>query len=382
MRLLLVLAGVALLSSAIAADQAWFLRHLLTLDSYGAPPLGVVPVVRGCAVALGALLLGVAWRARQSKPQRRSSLGAILRVSLAVGTALTVSELLLRRGAAAQHQERRTLHSLLGEPHPRYGWIFRPGSAKAVRLQDREVPLAFDADGSRIQAPGRAPDPSLPSLLIAGESVAMGHELLWEETFGALAARELSLEPVNLAVNGYGVDQAWLRLADLWPHHPNARALVMVVLPVQLGRNLIDDHPLLAMTDGKPGLVAPAAGLLARSRLRSLLVNQLPFRGEAAVQRTLELTRALLRDLHARARAAGTQALFVTTSPGPDRPLDDHPEAWLLHALYDGAGLPWILVDLGDAERFRDDAHPNPAGARKIAARIVAALRRPAARGH
>ena len=76
------------------------------------------------------------------------------------------------------------------------------------------------------------------------------------------------------------------------------------------------------------------------------------------------------------------QALFVTTSPGPDRPLDDHPEAWLLHALYDGSDLPWILVDLGDAERFRDDAHPNPAGARKIAGRIVAALRQPAARGH
>ena len=75
----------------------------------------------------------------------------------------------------------------------------------------------------------------------------MGHGLSWEETFAARAAEKLGLLPINLATNGYGIDQAFLRLRELWPALGEPRVLVMVVLPVQLGRNLIDDHPFRAM---------------------------------------------------------------------------------------------------------------------------------------
>jgi hypothetical protein len=275
---------------------------------------------------------------------------AVARIAAAVLCAVPASELLLRWLEAHKSEEHQLLHVRLGQPHPRYGWIFRPLTAPSVRLRGREFHLAFDEEGSRI---GGAPaDPALPSLIVAGESVAMGHGLDWEETFAAIAARELGVQPVNLAVNGYGVDQAWLRLTDLLPRYTDVRAVVMVVMPVQLGRNLVDDHPRL--TEKFELLPAHASGL----RLRTLFVDQFPFHTDAAIERSVRLTRALMQDV---ARRAPT--LFV--APGGDDAL--------LRELFQG--VRWTRVDLDKSDRFPDDGHPNAKGARKIAAAVVRELR-------
>ncbi|HEX9577858.1 MAG TPA: SGNH/GDSL hydrolase family protein [Myxococcales bacterium] len=341
-RALMLLLAAGLAAFAVRADGAWVARHFFLLDSSLEPArfellfFRAVPAVLAAALALAAFKL---------RPDAR--------VAAAVLCALPASELLLRWLEAHKSEERRTLHARLGEPHPRYGWIFRPQTAPVVRLGGREFRLAFDADGSRIAAPGAAPNPSLPSLIVAGESVAMGHGLDWDDTFAAIAARDLGLQPVNLAVNGYGVDQAWLRLTDVLPRYTDVRAVVMVIMPVQLGRNLIDDHPRL--TERFELLPAHQGGL----RLRSLFVNQIPFHTDAAIAESVRLTRALLEDLACREPST----LFV--APGGDR--------GLARELF--AGLRWIPGELGDADRFPGDGHPNPSGARKIALAVEAALR-------
>ena len=89
----------------------------------------------------------------------------------------------------------------------------------------------------------------------------------------------------------------------------------------------------------------------------------------ADIAGSARLTRALLLDVARRARTA----LFLVPSPGPDRPLEAHSEAQLLHQLFDGSGLRWALVDLDESERW--DGHPNARGARKLAAAVESALR-------
>jgi hypothetical protein len=349
--LLVLVAGAAL---SLAADRPWLVRHFFLLDSYLPPSPTSLLLLRLVPLVTAAGLAAAVWKLRAP---------AAVRIGAAAFCALHVSELLLRHLETQRSEERRTLQARLGEPHPLYGWIFRPDSSPAVRAGGRTLKLAFDADGSRIAAPGAAPDPARPSLLFAGESIAMGHGLDWEETFAAVAARDLGLQAVNLAVNGYGIDQAWLRLTNLLPRYRDVRAVVMVVLPLMLGRNLIDDHPRL--TERFEPL--PPSG--NRLRLRSLFVNQIPFRSEADIAKSARLTRALLLDVARRARTA----LFLVPSAGPDRPLEAHSEAQLLHELFDGSGLRWALVDLGDWERW--DGHPNARGARKLAAAVESALR-------
>jgi hypothetical protein len=67
--------------------------------------------------------------------------------------------------------------------------------------------------------------------------------------------------------------------------------------------------------------------------------------------------------------------LTVIPSIGPARPLDAHPEAWMMRRLFVETGLPYLLVDLGPEEIIPRDGHPNAAGARRIARALELALR-------
>src|SRR5438045_5802162 len=126
----------------------------------------------------------------------------------------------------------------LREPHPRYGWPFIPSSRAAIRSFGRQVHFACDSRGERTPSPGVEPDPARPTILFGGESMAMGHGLEYGETFAVHAAAQLGAQAAFAATNGYGVDQAALRLLDELPRHPHLTAAVLVVLPVMLGRNL------------------------------------------------------------------------------------------------------------------------------------------------
>ena len=183
------------------------------------------------------------------------------------------------------------------------------------------------------------------------------------------------MQSVNLAVNAYGSDQAYLRLIDAMPRFQRLVATVTVFLPKQLSRNLHDDRPRLVLgPSGELQLVPPAQGFFAGLRIRKLLSDEFPYLGDRAIDRALAVTSAILRETSIRTRARGARPLFVVPSYGPKRTLDEHPEAWILRELFVRQSLPFILVDIPPDQLLKEDSHPGPRGDEAIADAILAAL--------
>ncbi|HEY3587721.1 MAG TPA: hypothetical protein VGK85_11240 [Myxococcaceae bacterium] len=235
--------------------------------------------------------------------------------------------------------------------------------------------MAFNRDGVRVQKQDDEPDPALPTILFTGESIGLGFGLEYPESYPALVAARRGLQCVNLAGAAYGNDQAYLRLMDAMPRFERLVATVTVFIPLQLGRNLYDDRPRLVLgPTGELELVPAATDLLSRLAIRRLLWKGLPYLGDRAIERTLSLTSAILRETSSRTRARGATPLFVIPSQGPSRPLGEHPEAWVVRALFVKQGLPFILVDIPPDQLLNGDYHPGPRGDETIAAAILAAL--------
>jgi hypothetical protein len=99
------------------------------------------------------------------------------------------------------------------EPHPRWGWVTRPGTfsfgfhsptitTNAQRLRARRV---YDL----VKPPG------LTRIEVFGDSFAYGAEVGDDDPFAARLEREGDhLEALNFGVPGYGLDQVYLRFQD------------------------------------------------------------------------------------------------------------------------------------------------------------------------
>src|SRR5947207_1110352 len=129
-------------------------------------------------------------------------------------------------------------------------------------------------------------------------STAVGHGLQWEETFAAKLGRTLRLQVVNVAEGGYGSDQAHLRAVDALPRFAHPVAVVTLVLPVQLHRNIQDDRSRLVVRDGALVVEPKSRSLI---RLRQVFIDEIPYLSEPRLQASLDLTRKIL---HATAEAA------------------------------------------------------------------------------
>ena len=251
---------------------------------------------------------------------------------------------------------------------PRLGWSYFPGRTTWVRERDRRVSYAIDADGDRAAAEGDHPDPERPTILVAGESIAFGYGLPYDETFPALVGRALGVQVVNLAVVGYGSDQAHLRVLEALPRFRRPLAVVTLFLPDQLKRNVEPWRPRLGV--GPDGALVPVPA--SRGPRLTRLLQQLPYHGDEAVR----VTAAILRATAAEARARGAVPLFVVTNYGPACRRDDGEEAWIVDELFVRQALPFVRVDL-DPEDWLPGAferHPSLRGTRKIAAAVERAL--------
>lgn len=368
LRLSLLGPSAALIGFAAAANGAWFSRHVVLPAVYPPPPPWTLPAIRLAAVAMGLALLACAIAVR-----RRATPGAVARVALSVVVAVGASEAVLRILHRVLPVPETRIEARLATPDPRTGWAFVPGRSVDLRGPDgRMIRYAIDAHGDRAASADWVEDPRAPTLVVAGESIAAGHGLRWNETFAARLGDLLHLQVVDVAEGGYGSDQAHLRAQDALARLARPVAVVTTVIPAQLYRNRRDDRPHLVLRDGALALL-PASG--PHLRLRQLLVNDLPYLGEAGLRESLELTHAILRATAEATRARGAVPLFVVPSFGPPRPLDAHPEAFIVRALVDD--LPHIVVDVDPAHEFPGDGHPDPEGARQIAAAIADALALP-----
>jgi hypothetical protein len=129
------------------------------------------------------------------------------------------------------------------------------------------------------------------------------------------------------------------------------------------GRNMDDDRPHLG-----PGLVWMPPE--PHGRLVSLAGLLVPYRRDETVENGITVTRDVLRATVDLARARGATPLIVVPRLGPEEP----PDAILRHRILDGAGVPYVEVELDPAWHLPWDRHPNAYGAHVIAEAIAARL--------
>ena len=365
--IVVVAPAAALFAFALLADRAWFERHVV-VPAYRLPPSPwALPAVRAGAAFFGCLLAFFAVAA-----WRRATAGGIARVSAAILLSLVVSELLLRRFDRPESEKTDPrLEWILGVEDPRTGWAFVPNREMVLppRGKQRRALYAIDAHGDRAPSKDWVEDPRAPTIIVTGESTAVGHGLEWPDTIAARLSAKLRLQVVNVAEGGYGSDQAHLRAVDALLRFARPVAVVTLVLPVQLHRNIQDDRPRLVVRGGD--LVSEPASR-SQLRLRRIFVDEIPYLSEARLRGSLAVTRAVLHSTAAAARQRGAAPLFVVPCIGPPRAEADRPEAFFVQAVL--ADLPHAVVDVPPSELIPLDGHPDRAGAERIASAIAAAL--------
>jgi hypothetical protein len=103
---------------------------------------------------------------------------------------------------------------------------------------DNQVVMHFDDIGSRIASPDCYPDPAANTTMFIGGSYTMGHGLSFEDSMaGQVAAwKSSSGQVVNLGVQGYGTDQALLRMEQHFAHF-KTQAVVYTFISDHIERN-------------------------------------------------------------------------------------------------------------------------------------------------
>jgi len=287
-----------------------------------------------------------------------------LYVVIAVVLALGASELLLTRvhlrpaeWLSAEDEPRRQLD-------PRLGWTWVPGRTGHKSISGRVIDYAIDNSGYRVSRVDEPVDPERPTILFAGESVMFGEGLTYAESIPAQVGAMMGVQTANLAVHGYGNDQAYMRLQAELPHFRRPVAVVSLFMTALFGRNLDQDRPHLG-----PGLVwLPAEQRLRVSSLAKLIV---PYRADPTVERGVTVTQEVLRATSGVARAHGATPILVVLQFGAE----EQAEQMLRRRILDNANIPYIFVDVDSSWRLPWDRHPNARAARAIATAIVNKLR-------
>jgi hypothetical protein len=285
---------------------------------------------------------------------------AVMAVVLALGASeIILSRVLLRPGEwlSANDEPRRQLDH-------RLGWTWVPARTGHKSIGGRVIDYAIDSAGYRVSRVDQSLDPKQPTILFTGESVMFGEGLTYEESIPGQVGAMMGVQTANLAVHGYGSDQAYLRLEKELPNFRRPVAVVSLFMTDLFGRNLDQDRPHLG-----PGLIwLPAQ---QRSRLSSLTKLVVPYRTQATVQRGVRVTQEVLRATGDLARAHGASPLIVVLQFGTE----EGPEQALRRWILDDARIPYTFVDIDSSWRLPWDRHPNARAAHAIAAAIVTALR-------
>jgi hypothetical protein len=355
--------GGAFLACAIVANQRFLDRHFVpsfflprhwyvVLETFGRLVMG----------ALGAWLVTVV-RARAGDFASRTP-GRALHVVIATILALGASNLMLRRvhlrpaeWLSAEDEPRR-------QADPRLGWTWVPQRTGHKSIGGRVIDYAIDPAGYRVSRVDEPVDPERPTILFAGESVMFGEGLTYEESIPAQVGAMMRVQTANLAVHGYGNDQAYLKLQTELPHFRRPIAVVSLFMTALFGRNLDQDRPHLG-----PCLVwLPAE---QRSRLASLAKLIVPYRADTTVERGVTVTREVFRATSELARAHGATPLLIVLQFGHE----EQPEQMLRRRILDDASIPYVLVEIDSSWRLPWDRHPNARAARAIATAITSELR-------
>jgi hypothetical protein len=356
--------GIALLACAALANQRWLDRHFL--PSWFVPHSSYVLIESSVRAAIAAVGLSLVLFLRRRIARLMTSAPARVGYSfIAAALAIVASEMVLR------HMSFRTVGWLVPDEEPRrradprLGWIFEPARTGRNAVGGRVIDYAVDQAGYRVRSIDEPVDPERPAMLFIGESVMFGEGLMWEESVPAQVGAMMGIQSANLAVHGYGTDQAYLRLERELPRFQRPVAVVSLFMTALFGRNLDDDRPHLG-----PGLVwFPAAH---HGRLTSLGTILVPYRTDDTVERGVTMTREVLGATVNLARARGATPLVVVPHFGAEEEVEHR----LRQRLLDETGLPYVWIQIDEAWRIPGDRHPNARAAQAIATAIASQLRR------
>jgi hypothetical protein len=362
--------GALLLVVAWRFDVPWFDRHCVLPCFWLPPSPWLHPALRACLAVAGLGCIGAAPIAPRLLA-RPFAFAATARIAAALGLAVALSEGVLRLlDGQTPIWRSAKIEFRIGRPDVRYGWVLLPRRTTVLHLKNgRPVRYTIDALGDRAATADHVPDLSRPTILVAGESVAMGHGLEYADTLAGVLERDLGIQVVNVAVGGYGADQAALRALDMLARLERPVAVVQTFLPVQLQRNVQDYRPRLALRDGSLVLLPAASGPFAGTRLRDLLVNELPVLREDDLQESLAVTRAVVREVASKARARGAMPLFLVPGLDSQRGL-----AWLVRTIFEEQGIPAVVAKIDSAHIMPYDGHPDAEATRAMAGLVERAL--------
>jgi len=354
--------GTALLVCMVVTNQGWLDSHFV--PSFFLPRQTYVALERTARVVMAIVGVWLVFVARQragrlaAQAPRRT-----FEILIAIALALWASNLLLRyvhlrpvEWLSANEEPRR-------KPDAHLGWTWLPDRTGQKKISGRVIDYAIDESGYRVQRVDEPVDLARPTVLFVGESVMFGEGLTWEESIPAQVAAILGMQTANLAVHGYGNDQAYMRLEAELPRFRRPVAIVSLFMTDLFGRNLDQDRPHLGR-----GLVwLPPE---SRSRLASLAKLLVPYRANSTVDRGIEVTREIFRATNGLARAHGATSLLVVLQFGQE----EAPERILRRRILDDAGLPYLFVEIDSTWRLPWDRHPNSRAAHAIATAIAARL--------
>lgn len=364
---MVALTGLLLLASALSAGQTWWDRHFLPLYFFSYKKYVLSERLIRLAGATAGILLIFFARPMIGRLANRMSgdeiVAGLLRIILAVGLALAVSEIFLGHEFTFAAAERQPGEEPVRQPDRRLGWIFTPAHDGNTIVGKRRIAYSIDALGYRVRSRDAPVDVTLPTILFTGESIIAGYGLNWDETIPAQVGAALKTQSATIAVFGYANDQAYLRLTSELPRFRQPLAVVSLFIPSLFPRNLGDDRPHLG-----PGLKwAPA---VHRLRLGTLFRFLVPYHGEAEIEQGIETTRAELIATAALARRHGAISLVVDPQIGPESPV----EQTLRRRILEEARLEFVRVKLDPSWHLRGDLHPDPRAAHAIAIAIAARL--------
>jgi hypothetical protein len=355
--------GVALVVGAILANQRWLDRHFM--PSWFVPHRWYVAIessvrlmIAGVGVALGLYARSRLGRVIASAPAR------VLYSVAAASFALVASELVLRRAHLRPTEWLAPTEEPRRRPDARLGWTFVPARSGRNAIGGRVIDYSFDSAGYRVRRVDEPVDPSQPTVVFIGESVMFGEGLTWEESIPAQVGALIGTQSANLAVHGFGTDQAYLRLETELPHFRRPVAVVAFFMIALFGRNLDHDRPHL-----EPELVWHPAE--PHGRLASLATLLVPYRTDKTVERGVAMTRDVLRATVHLARTRGATPVIVVPHFGPE----EQAEETLRRRILDETGLPYVWIEVADEWRLPWDRHPNARAAHEIALAVAARLR-------
>jgi len=126
------------------------------------------------------------------------------------------------------------------------GWKYSANLNRSVHFGSSEAMVYTDANGIRIPSPGFNLSSKKPSILFVGCSYTMGHGLSYYENFvGQLGAYVgIPYQVVNLGVQAYGTDQAYIALKKFVPRF-NTKIVVYTFIGDHISRNGVTDRRLI-----------------------------------------------------------------------------------------------------------------------------------------